>query len=92
MVYSEFYGICSNNIAEAKAILNGVYWYINNGYTNVMELDSQIIIKMINGTTIIAWQVAHLIKKIKDIRVHGNFVFQHCYREVNSIADFFANM
>lgn len=44
-----FYGQCTNNIAEAKAILQGLHMFKTMGLTNVMiESDSLIVVNMIN--------------------------------------------
>ncbi|KAK4724849.1 hypothetical protein R3W88_027628 [Solanum pinnatisectum] len=41
----KFYGNCSNNSAEAMAMLKGIYVCLNNGLTNVIvETDSIIIL------------------------------------------------
>lgn len=44
MTFRSFLGNCTNNFAEASAILIGMNWCINNGVLNVIiESDSMIL-------------------------------------------------
>lgn len=91
--YAEYFGECSNNMSEAKAILFGIEWCLDKGFTNILvESDSMLIINMINGKAKTPWQIKHIIEDIHSLKVQGTFSFQHCYREVNMIADYLANM
>ncbi|KAH0726142.1 hypothetical protein KY284_002007 [Solanum tuberosum] len=93
MAYAEYFGECSNNMSEAKAILFGIEWCLDKGFTNILvESDSMLIINMINGKAKTPWQIKHIIEDIHSLKVQGTFSFQHCYREVNMIADYLANM
>ncbi|KAK4721948.1 hypothetical protein R3W88_012181 [Solanum pinnatisectum] len=77
MAYSDYFGDCTNNVFESNSILTGIQGCITNGYTNVdIESYSMIIFNMINDHS--NW--------------NGNYKFRHCYREVNSLADYLANM
>ncbi|OIT21119.1 hypothetical protein A4A49_55681, partial [Nicotiana attenuata] len=50
MAYSTFFGSCTNNMAEARAILVGLIWCIDNGYKEVeIKSDSLILINAINN-------------------------------------------
>lgn len=93
MAYVDFFGTCSNNIIEAKAILVGMQWCTCNGCFNVLvENDSIIIIGMINRSYKSSWKIKYIIKKIIKLKAQENFLFQHCYREANCRADFLANI
>lgn len=50
-----------------------------------------LTIKMINGSDVSHSKIAPTIKKIRKLNKQYNFTFQHCYREVNHIADYLAN-
>lgn len=91
MAYAEYFGECSNNMAEANAILFGIKWSLDKRLTKVLvESDFMIIINMINGVTKTPQKIKHIIKGIQDLKLQGNFSFQHCYREVNMISDYLA--
>lgn len=61
MACTDFYGMCTNNLAESKAILTGLQWCASNGYRHVtIESDSQMIIGMINGITETPWMIKDL--------------------------------
>ncbi|KAH0729146.1 hypothetical protein KY290_000325 [Solanum tuberosum] len=80
-------------MAEAKAILFGIKWCLDKGFTNILvESDSMLITNMINGEAKTPWQIKHIIEDIHGLKVQGNFSLQHCYREVNMIEDYLANM
>lgn len=56
LAYMENYGVCSNNIAEANVILQGVKICNMKGLVNVsVEVDSQLIINMINHKVKSSW-------------------------------------
>lgn len=66
---------------------------MDNGYTELMvESDSMIIIGVINGSMAASCQVKHIIKRINELKMQGNFSFRHCFREVNVMADYLANL
>lgn len=70
MVYYSFFGSCTNNIAEAKAILIGLKWCFDNGYNEVLvESDSQMLINTINRTTKGPWQIACILEQMKSSHV-----------------------
>ncbi|XP_059289936.1 uncharacterized protein LOC132043485 [Lycium ferocissimum] len=92
MAFSAYYGQCSNNIAETKAILMGLRWCIDRGYQNInIESDSKLIIGMINGDIRHCSKSKDLIQQIDMIKNQGNINFKHCFREANTVADYFAN-
>ncbi|OIT40476.1 hypothetical protein A4A49_55686, partial [Nicotiana attenuata] len=92
MAYSTFFGSCTNNMAEARAILVGLIWCIDNGYKEVeIKSDSLILINAINNQAGTPWQIAHLLEYIREMNQEGHIKFSHCYREANCTPDFLAN-
>ncbi|PHU20008.1 hypothetical protein BC332_11159 [Capsicum chinense] len=90
--FAENYGICSNNVAEVKAILQGIKICISMRLSNVIiEDDSQIIIDMINNKMKPPWQIYYIIDHIIQLSSKVNFIFVHTYREGNKLADLLAN-
>lgn len=88
MAFRSFLGNCTNNFAEASAILIDMNWCINNGILNVIiESDSMIVINSINKKMTSHWQIRSIIEKIEDLKEKGQFYFAHCYREANTVAD-----
>ncbi|OIT39616.1 hypothetical protein A4A49_30954 [Nicotiana attenuata] len=91
--FAEFYGDCSCNIAEAKAMRRGIKMYITNGLTNVIvEYDSAIILNLIKRTRKPPWRFNNNIEQIQTMTKHRNFVFCHTLREGNNSADKLANL
>lgn len=83
LAYTEFYGKCSNNMTQAKTLLKRVQWCMDNGYIEVMvDSDSMIIIGMINGSIAASWQIKHIIKRINELKMQGDFSFRYFFREV----------
>lgn len=69
MAFATLFGVCSNNVAEARTLLIGLQWCINNGHLNVVvESDSMVIIRMINRNFKPSWQVKFIIRKIRDLK------------------------
>ncbi|XP_060195226.1 uncharacterized protein LOC132624466 [Lycium barbarum] len=90
--FVEFYGQCSNNVAEANAIWKGVNICKDFGLPRVVvESDSLLIINILNGRLKPPWQIREIMSKIMRDTSHGEFVFIHIYREGNSTADMLAN-
>ncbi|KAF3658030.1 hypothetical protein FXO38_13424 [Capsicum annuum] len=86
------YEIYSNNLAEVKAILQGIKICISMRLSNVIiEDDSQIIIDMINNKMKPPRQIYYIIDNIIQLSSKVNFIFVHTYREGNKLADLLAN-
>lgn len=84
MAYSEYYGECSNNVAEPKVILCGITWFMTNGFKDVdIESDSMLVVKMINEHTKVHFHIMPIIHQINKLKRQGSYKFQHCYRETN---------
>lgn len=76
MAFINYYGQCSNNIAEAKVILHGLQWCAHNGYYDkIVELESLVIIRMINTDSNVTWQVDHIIREISYLKIQENYTF-----------------
>ncbi|XP_060212308.1 uncharacterized protein LOC132639948 [Lycium barbarum] len=91
--FAEYYGDCSNNLAEAKAMLRGIILCINSGFTNVIvESDSMIILNLIKRIKKPPWQLNHIIEQVMDLIKNDNFIFCHTLREGNNTADMLANL
>ncbi|XP_060202921.1 uncharacterized protein LOC132631356 [Lycium barbarum] len=83
----------TNNHAEALAAEFGINWCIQQGLNNIiLELDSQIIANMLKEKGTDNLKLKHIISRITGL-INGNAVqTAHCYREANSVADFFAKL
>lgn len=92
MAFASFYGICSNNVAEAKAILQGMRMCIDNGFPKIIvESDSMIMVVIINRKSSVPWQIHSIINQIWSLMHIGSFLFVQIFREGNGIADQMAN-
>nr|XP_009790904.1 PREDICTED: uncharacterized protein LOC104238278 [Nicotiana sylvestris]XP_016458774.1 PREDICTED: uncharacterized protein LOC107782404 [Nicotiana tabacum] len=65
--FSEFYGNCSNNMAEAKAMLKGIILRKDkfSGHITV-ETDSQLLVNIINNNARPPWEIKGIMEKIVD--------------------------
>lgn len=94
-MYAEITRLLDGNslIAEAKALTTGLEYYINNQYTPViMEIDSLIMEKVLNGIWAVPWQISMEVKRFNQLRRKGSVEVEHTYRGGNMIADYFANL
>ncbi|XP_070041418.1 uncharacterized protein LOC142169055 [Nicotiana tabacum] len=86
-------GETTNIVAEAKAIMEGLAYCVGRKlHPLIMETDSLVMRKIIDGEWATPWCVGAEVRKIKHIKNNYNIVFQHVLREGNIIADFFANL
>ncbi|XP_060211654.1 uncharacterized protein LOC132639201 [Lycium barbarum] len=66
MAYSIPFDEVSSNVAEAKALLFGIQWSIQNGINSLeLETDSMILAAWVKDIFKIPWQVDATIKEIK---------------------------
>ncbi|XP_070036600.1 uncharacterized protein [Nicotiana tomentosiformis] len=77
--FADYYGTCSNNMAEAKAMLQ-------------VEADYQLIVDTINNKMKVPWHIQHIIDQIVLLSSNGNFCFVHTFRVGNMDVDQLANM
>lgn len=91
--FADFYGQCSNNVAEAKALLQCIQMCCNIGLLNVVvESDSLLIINMINRKMKTLWRIRLIIEHVWELTKAGNFQFVHTFREGNTTADQLENI
>ncbi|XP_070018000.1 uncharacterized protein [Nicotiana sylvestris] len=91
-VRAVYLGMTINGVIEAKAILQGLESCVEHDlHPLILETDSLVMKKVIEGEWDPPWVVANDVKKIIE---KGNFnvIFQHVFREGNSVADFIANI
>ncbi|KAL3377125.1 hypothetical protein AABB24_003503 [Solanum stoloniferum] len=78
----------TNNYSEAQAALIGISWCLGQQFEALeVELDSQVVVRMINGSCKPPWRIHNLIEDIKNKIAQRNIIVKHCYREGNEVAD-----
>ncbi|XP_060195177.1 uncharacterized protein LOC132624410 [Lycium barbarum] len=89
MAYSIPFDEVSNNVAEAKALLFGIQWSIQNGINSLeLETDSMILAAWVKDVFKIPWQV----DAIKRALTGTSWSIKHCFREANKVADTLASL
>ncbi|KAL6536656.1 hypothetical protein OROMI_026237 [Orobanche minor] len=92
IMFSEFLGVRTNNLAELYAIWRGLEFCIDNHFNKVwVEVDSKIALSLIEHSTTSHWQLQSIISKIRDFRGSIEIHFSHIFREGNAVADWLAN-
>lgn len=88
MAYSTQLNESSSNIAEAKALLFGIKWCIQQGLTQIeLETGSVVLLSYIKEVFKIPWQLTNIIIEIQRALQGMNWSIHHCYREANQVAD-----
>ncbi|KAH0767537.1 hypothetical protein KY285_003408 [Solanum tuberosum] len=78
----------TNNCSEAQAALIGISWCLGQQFEALeVELDSQVVVRMINGSCKPPWRIHNLIEDMKNKIARRNIIVKHCYREGNEVAD-----
>nr|XP_009629929.1 uncharacterized protein LOC104119987 [Nicotiana tomentosiformis] len=86
-------GITTNVIGEAKAIMQGLTYCIDQDlHPLILETDSLVLKKVIKGEWEPHWSIVAEVRKLKEMRDHFNVIFQHVFSEGNTVADFIANI
>ncbi|XP_009804158.2 uncharacterized protein [Nicotiana sylvestris] len=86
-------GVTTNVVAEAKAILQGLEYCVEHDlHPLILETNSLVMKKVIEGECDPLWVIANDVKKIREMKGNFNVIFQHVFREGNSVADFIANI
>ncbi|XP_060202495.1 uncharacterized protein LOC132630930 [Lycium barbarum] len=86
--YSINLGKGTNNWAEAKALQYGVDWCMNKGWYNiVIEVDSLLLVRAIQGKTKVPWNIPQIVKWIQGLLELHQIQIRHCFREANQAAD-----
>ncbi|KAK4718156.1 hypothetical protein R3W88_016494 [Solanum pinnatisectum] len=80
-------------IAEAGAIKVGMEFCFNNGMTPVVvETNSLIMKKVLDGVSEVPWSISLEIQNIKCLMEKGQISMKHIYREGNQLVDYFTNL
>ncbi|XP_070011148.1 uncharacterized protein [Nicotiana sylvestris] len=88
MAYAKALHFCTNNTAETQAALFGIEWITFNRIHNViLEMDSLLIVNILNGSSSPFLEIHDDILKIKKSIQSHRIEVQHCYRKGNSVAD-----
>lgn len=91
MAFSIHVACTSNNMVEALAAEFGGKWCSQQGLTNfTLELDSMIIVNMVNNKSNNNLKLRQIIDNIVEIVDQSNAQVTHCFRESNQVADFLA--
>ncbi|WMV55041.1 hypothetical protein MTR67_048426 [Solanum verrucosum] len=91
MAFSIHVACTSNNMAGALAADFGGKWCCQQGLTNfTLELDSMIIVNMVNNKSNNNLKLRQIIDNIIEIVDQSNAQVTHCFRESNQVANFLA--
>nr|XP_009615502.1 uncharacterized protein LOC104108225 [Nicotiana tomentosiformis] len=86
-------GISTNIVAEARAIVEGLLYCVQRQlHPLIIETNSLVMKKIIEGEWEIHWNIGKEVKKIKEIKENYNVIFQHVLRKGNTVSDFLANL
>lgn len=89
--FSYFLGSRTNMEAEASALLEGML--LSTGYHSLqVEMDSQVLMAMVNGKGRVPWKLWKTISCIQALALGRQVTFSHVYREANGVADALANL
>ena len=77
--------------AEASALLEGMLLSTDFHFLQV-EMDSQVLLAMVNGNGRIPWTLWKTISRIQTLALGRQVTFTHVYREANGVADALANL
>ncbi|CAN4107086.1 unnamed protein product [Withania somnifera] len=81
MAFAKMLQFCNNNYAELSACHFAILWCTSNNYRNIiLELDSLLVVEMIQGNKKAPWNLHHQVQKIQDL----------IRSEANSVADILA--
>lgn len=90
--FSNFYGHHSNMWAEAMAAFDGIRLAYEFGIHSIwLEVDSEVLVKIIKGEYHIPWEIWYIIQQIKDFMGRMMVQVSHILREGNQVADGLAN-
>ncbi|CDP11300.1 unnamed protein product [Coffea canephora] len=89
--FSSFLGSRTNMEAEALALLEGMLLSTDFPFLQV-EMDSQVLLAMVNGNGRIPWTLWKTISRIQTLARGRQVTFTHVYREANGVADALANL
>ncbi|XP_060184706.1 uncharacterized protein LOC132614307 [Lycium barbarum] len=88
MAFANSLNFCTNNKAEVEAAEYAIQWcFSNNRNKFILELDSMLVINMLNGSSLPPWNFEQKIDKMRRQLQSKQCIIQHCYREANQVAD-----
>ncbi|XP_075080103.1 uncharacterized protein LOC142165450 [Nicotiana tabacum] len=88
MAFAMWIDCDSHNMAEARATEFGGKWCNQFGFTNfVLELDSNIIVIMVNQDGNKNMKLKMVVERITSLVQYANATVHHCFREDNQVAD-----
>ncbi|OVA16383.1 Ribonuclease H domain [Macleaya cordata] len=91
--FHSFYGSGTNNLAESRALLDGLSLCLDIGITRIaVRVDSSLVAAWYHCKKDIQWSLAYWWLKIREVTQDLNIVAGHVYRELNALADFMATM
>uniref|UniRef100_A0A0V0I1K0 Putative ovule protein n=1 Tax=Solanum chacoense TaxID=4108 RepID=A0A0V0I1K0_SOLCH len=81
--------LCSALEAEVQAFKEGLLYCLNQNYTPlIMEIDSLVIKKILDGIWEVPWVISEEIRAMKRELENKDVTVVHTYREGNQLADF----
>lgn len=93
-IYAESFdlGVTSVLMSEAVALRRGLEYCIQHQYLPVLlETDSLMLQKVLNGIWEIPWSILMEAKRINGLRINVDARVEHILREGNTLADYLAN-
>ncbi|OVA14271.1 Ribonuclease H domain [Macleaya cordata] len=91
--FHRFYGSGTNNLAESRALLDGLDLCSQMGLRRIaVRVDSKLVASWYHYKSDIPWTLLRWWQKIRERAQDLDLVVSHVYREVNAPADFMANM
>ncbi|XP_058106811.1 uncharacterized protein LOC131250539 [Magnolia sinica] len=91
--FSAAYGVGSNNLAELRAIHDGMVFCLEKGLIRVIvESDSEVVIAALSSPSKTPWRWQPWLARIFCLCRLGHFSFSHTLREGNGPADALARV
>ncbi|OVA09796.1 hypothetical protein BVC80_1759g13 [Macleaya cordata] len=91
--FHSFYGSGSNNLAESRALLDGLLLCHQLGIINfIVKVNSKLVADWFNRRGRIPWHISHWWLKIRDATENMHINLRHIYRELNAPADCMASL
>ncbi|XP_070036619.1 uncharacterized protein [Nicotiana tomentosiformis] len=86
--YSLVLGPGTSNWAEAVALLFVIKWCRNNRFDKIIaNSDSKLLVDCVNGYSGTPWRILKEVEKLKVHKEQAGFLLDHCFREINQVAD-----
>ncbi|KAK1568346.1 hypothetical protein Q3G72_023379 [Acer saccharum] len=86
--FSKFFGSCSNNEAELRAVVEGIFICKHLGHDGIdIECDYDIVVSWIRSRICNLWYLWDFWDQLIDLLKGFDFSIHHFYRECNKVAD-----